>query len=279
MIDVTPFIETAGRKLAPYLYGVESFLAELGSAGKMEPTALRSRRPEEYIRNILTVGILNRLHRSAFLGTKRRVIVLPECLKAYSGQTCGRIDEGNAKSCTQCNVDCLVFETVERYANDYTRVVLEPENLGRFFEDIIAPSDPVGVVGVACVLTLLSGFETTIKYRLPTQGIFLNYAGCDHHWMKPGINTSFSFRRMASILGDGRNDEPDPGHDRGPTYSLEKAPLSPDDFYRCLDEISREFEKHWLPQFIRFFGHDDIFGLSLEIRRIIVPDLISRDSA
>jgi hypothetical protein len=133
---------------------------------------------------------------------------------------------------------------------------------------------------VACVLTLLSGFEKTFKHHLPTQGVFLNYSSCNHHWANPAYNTSFSFRRMASLLnGNGQSREPYELQGRGETYSFERSPFSPDGFYHKLDSLSEIFTMNYLPLFNGEYPNADIFELSNEIRQLLVPDLITRDSA
>ncbi len=281
MINVKPFIELGQQKLAPYLSGISQFVEHPEKHPKYGSPALRRKPPEIYLRNMLAVGVLSKLNRRAFLETKSCIIVLPDCLKNYGGWTCSKDDPGNAPECMQCNPDCLVFKSMERFADNRTGIFLEPENLKKFFEDIIRQNGTVGVVGVACMLTLLSGFKTTLSLKLPTQGVFLNYASCGHHWADPPYNTSYSFRRMARILdkNNNRSCQPDRFSGRGETYSLERSPNSPDDFYRRLDELATVFEKDYLPCFYNNQPDADLYAISLKVLNAIVPDLITRDSA
>ena len=106
-----------------------------------------------------------------------------------------------------------------------------------------------GVVGVACVLTLLSGFEKTLPLKLPTQGVFLSYSSCGHHWADPGYNTSFSLKRLGMILGKEIDSDPEPPSNRGETYSFEKRLMTPDMSYRTLDNLIAMFETLYLPAF------------------------------
>ena len=228
---------------------------------------------------MMAVGVLNRLHREAFQKTTKRVIVLPDCLKNYGEWTCCKADTGIATECTQCNSDCLVFESVEQFADDHTSLVLEPEDLKRYLKDTKKKSGTVGVVGVACALTLLSGFKHTLALQLPTQGIFLNYSSCAHHWAEPAYNTNYSFKRMGYVLGKNSNPDFEGSGNRGETYTLEKSSLSPNDFYKRLDALVERFAADYLPAFNEANPDADLFSLSKEILQTIVPDLITRDSA
>lgn len=81
MIDIKPFLQLGCSELGPYLSGVDSFIDNLGTAGRFEKTSLRSMPVDSYVRNMLAVGVLNRIMRTAFLKTERKIIVLPDCLK------------------------------------------------------------------------------------------------------------------------------------------------------------------------------------------------------
>ncbi len=279
MIDVTPFIQLGNNRLAPYVSGVADFVDRLDTDNGLEKTGLRSRPAETYIRNMLAVGVLSRIMRAAFLDADRRVIVLPECLKKYGEETCCKADLGDGSyTCTQCNSDCIVFESVERFVNDRTMLVLEPDDMNAYFADLRKSHGTVGVVGVACALTMLSGFERTLKHKHPTQGVFLNYASCGHHWAAPGYNTSYSLKRMTWVLNGSGGDVRDDIRARGETYSMEKADLSPDDFYRRLDGLSELFMDDYHPQFRKAFPDLDIYAVCEKIRDALVPDLITRDS-
>ncbi len=278
MIDLKPFIQQGRAELEPYIAGIDDFVARQNESSKPK-SDLRLRLPDAYIRNMLAVGVLSHIMRTAFLETNRRLIVLPACLKSYGDQECCKIEVEGAHTCAQCNPDCIIFDTVEHFVDDSTKLVLEPDDLGDYLGMARKKHGTVGVVGVACVLTMLSGFEQTLKHKLPTQGVFLNYSSCLHHWADPPFNTCYSLRRMAWVLGKDVSGVTDDIRNRGVTYSLERAPLTPDDFYRKLDKLADSFEQDYLPLFRAEFSHADIFEISHAVRCALVPDLITRDSA
>ena len=279
MIDLTPFIERETVEIALYVSGVVGFITRLDTKDGLETSELRAKPPGTYIRNMLAVAVLSRLMREEFVKTRKRVIVLPGCLKQYGDWTCCKADlDGGVYTCTQCHPGCLVYETVERFCNTHTTLVFDPEDMDAYFAGLRKNHGTVGVAGVACALTMLSGFDKTIKYKHPTQGVFLNYSSCDHHWAKPGYNTCYSLRRMAWVLGKNDPTIKDVIRERGETYSMEKGSLSPDDFYRRLDGLADRFESEYLPQFRLAFPAADVFALSQEIRKALVHDLVTRNS-
>ncbi len=203
----------------------------------------------------------------------------PIVSKNYSDWECCKSDLGNESECTQCTPECIVYETMERFGNSQTTIVLEPEDMDAYFGEVRRQFGTVGVVGVACALTMLSGFEKTLKYHHPTQGIFLNYSSCAHHWADPAYNTNYSLRRMASVLNKNEDNHPEEINERGETYSMEKPNLSPGDFYRRLDNLADVFEKDFLPHFLAANPDADLYTMCEKVQGAIVPDLITRDSA
>ncbi len=279
MIDFGPFLEIAASELAPYLAGVDDFARRQADDAWPRRDELRRKSAEAYLRNLLTVGVLNRLNRPAFGSATRRIIVLPACLKDFGDQPCAKIEEGNASTCAECTPDCIVCRTVASFADASTSVVLEPEDLAAFLTEAKDKSGALSVIGVACILTLLSGFQTTMTLKLPTQGIFLNYSSCGHHWAEPPYNTNFSLHRLAQVLGKKAPESAEGSSSRGETYSLERPPASPPRFYQALDSVALRFEQQWLPLFHADMPDADIYDLSLAVLRQIVPDLIGRQSA
>ncbi len=279
MINIEPFIQQGILELGPYVSRIPDFVERLGTSRGLENTSLRSKPVDAYIRNMLAVGVLSRIMRDAFIQTERKIIILPDCLKNYGEWECCKQDLGNESECTQCTPDCIVYETMERFGNSHIAIVLEPDDMEVYFDQARKVYGTVGIVGVACALTMLSGFEKTIKYKHPTQGIFLNYSSCAHHWADPAYNTNFSLKRMAWVLHNNGSSATDKFLGPGETYSLEKPPLTPDDFYRRLDSLADFFEKDYLPLFREASPGGDIYKLCKEAQAMIVPDLITRDSA
>lgn len=279
MLKLTPYLRMGGNLLAPYLEGIDNFVACQTDKSWKEPDPLRRKPAETYLRNALAVGVLNLLQRQAFMAATKRVVVLPACLKDYGDWDCVAADGKTPSECARCHPGCPVYDTLERFADDRTTVLIEPEDLAITLSKIKAKDGPVGVAGVACVLTLLSGFDRTIKLQLPTQGVFLNYSSCAHHWANPPYNTEYSLRQLARVLGKENLDADLPGDGRGVTYSLARPHFSPDDFYQRLDYLAAVFAADYLPFFRQANPDADIYVLSRDTLKTLVPDLITRENA
>ena len=277
MIDLQPFIEQGQKELAVYLLAINQFVEKENNSPGRKKSPLRAKSPDVYLRNMLAVAILNRLHRPLFLQTQRRLIVLPACLKAYHPWKCQSRKEGKASVCAKCHPDCHVFSSMERFADSRTTIVLEPGNLKKYLKATKEQPGTVGIVGVACVLTLLSGFDQTIKQGLPTQGIFLNYSSCKHHWADPPYNTNYSLNRLAGVLG--KPEAAEKPNIKGETYLLGEPFGSPSDFYTRLDNLAEQFEKEYLPQVYATTDSSDLFAISRTVMQILTPDLITRNAA
>ncbi len=297
MIDIGPLITRTSNIMAPYLSGIAHYLDQQACRCHNPEDKLIQKPREAYVRNLLAVAILSHLQRDEFLRCEKRVIILPECLKNYDDTTCCKGElPGGVSECTMCNADCLVFHSMDQFTDDRTAMYLEPDDLLAFLTEYKKRHGRVGVVGVACVLTLLSGFARTIALKLPTQGVFLNYSSCAYHWASPGFNTNYSFERMAQVLGKSAFTQPTFRHVKAPTYCLEDDVNTATDFYDKLDTLCVEFEEYYLPKIKRKVlagtgrsdtpdfpqqpvGDPDLFELSDVVLKAIVPDLITRDEA
>lgn len=279
MLKITPYLRIGGNLLAPYLDGIDNFVACQTDDSWKESDPLRLKPSETYLRNALTVGILNLLHRKAFLAADRRVIVLPACLKDYGDWDCVAAGGKTPWECDRCHPGCTINETIEEFADERTTVLIEPEDLTATLAEIKDKDGTLGVAGVACVLTLLSGFDRTIKLGLPTQGVFLNYSSCAHHWADPPHNTDYSRKRLAWVLGKEERETDAGGGGRGVTYSLERPHFSPDDFYQRLDYLAAVFVADYLPFLRQDDPGADLYAVSRGVLDLLVPDLITRDNA
>lgn len=249
------FIALGQTKLTSYLGRVEEYLSDLSKSDSSDrdDLGLIGSPPEKYIRNMLCLAILNRFYRKEFLKTKKRLIVLPECLKNYGPDICCKIERKNHSECTNCLADCQVNLVDEGFADNQTEMILEPEDADLMAAELRRKRGTVGIVGVACILTLVSGFKSTLRYKHPTQGLFLNYSSCGHHWVKKKpYNTRFSFARLALIMNTDKPINTEQSYDppvAGETYSLETQPGSTERLYAILDELAERFCREILPAY------------------------------
>lgn len=131
----------------------------------------------EYHLNWVGAEIINRSFRNAFLATERKAVFVPGCMRARPEDTCEakRVTEGLI--CTACTPECRTnqvraigekhgFEVFTLpYASDLPLWVTK------------AGMQTKGVVGVACLITLVgSGWELK-RYGVPTQCVLWSCVG------------------------------------------------------------------------------------------------------
>jgi hypothetical protein len=56
------------------------------------------------------------------------------------------------------------------------------------------------LIGVACVLNLITGGYEMKRLNISSQCVFLDYCGCKKHWDKDGIATSLNVNQLKNIV-------------------------------------------------------------------------------
>ncbi len=264
-MELSDFIRNGTLQLAPYVTGVDLFLSNLTdeSDRDADDLELRASKPGQYIRNMLTLAVLNRLYRPEFLKAKHRLVVLPECTKNYSPDMCCKLERKNHSECTQCQPDCLVCKVEEMVYGNRIDLILEPDDIEKTAATYRKKKGTVGIVGVACVLTLISGFKATLKEKHPTQGLFLDYSSCQKHWSEIPYNTRFSLKQLGTILQIDAPEQTLEPSISGVTYTLETGPGSVSQMYDILDDLAILFEHNLADRYIA--ASTDIYEAGLAI--------------
>jgi hypothetical protein len=60
--------------------------------------------------------------------------------------------------------------------------------------------EDVGVIGIACVLNLVSGGLMLKEAGIAAQCVLLDYCGCKKHWHQEGLPTEINEKYMKKIL-------------------------------------------------------------------------------
>jgi hypothetical protein len=56
------------------------------------------------------------------------------------------------------------------------------------------------LIGVACVLNLISGGYEMKRLGISSQCVFLDYCGCKKHWDKEGFATSLNVNQLTKVV-------------------------------------------------------------------------------
>ncbi|MDQ2086107.1 DUF116 domain-containing protein [Herbivorax sp. ANBcel31] len=203
-IAFASWFETRSKEaLGKYTYNVEKFLK--GSHGKHywhEDVIFCGRGRVEYHLNMVGAEMMNRAFNKEFLNTRYKVLVLPACmcLNLKSGCKTKKTDKGYF--CTGCSSRCSV-NYLTKMGNQYgfkVLVIPHQSSLSNHNKRDIFLKEDTGVIGVACVLNLISGGWMLRERGVFPQCVLLNYCGCKKHWHKKGVPTNIDNNQLKKIL-------------------------------------------------------------------------------
>lgn len=189
--------------LGHYTSNVERYLNELRPERYWhEDVIFCGRRRVEYHLNMVGAEIMNRAYREAFLKTGKKVVVLPACMRLLSESTCKADSGQDSFRCMRCVDNCHVNNLTKLGMEHGFDVVVIPHessiSAGRDNNSFL--DKDAGVIGVACVLNLISGGWMLKDMDIPTQCVLLDYCGCHNHWSKEGFPTSINVEQIKKIL-------------------------------------------------------------------------------
>ena len=147
----------------------------------------------EHMIEILIAGTLWKNYSATALKTKSIFFPIISLCKAQS--------DGKELVCASCSDLCnigMVSTAMKKYS---VKVYLIPHSsdFSRFLVKWKMNSD-TGLVGVACVLNLLTGGYEMKRLGITSQCVFLNYCGCKKHWSKEGILTGININRLIELV-------------------------------------------------------------------------------
>lgn len=197
------FEERSLTVLGRYTPNVERFLRETHPRYRWrEDFIFCGRRRVEYHLNMLGTEILNRAFRESFLRTKQRFVLVPPCM-AHPDDHCQARQTSFGARCAACSPGCRVNQLTKLGEKYGFQVFMLPDQLKVFSGKKPDPEnrDEMGIVGVSCALTNVSGGWDTRAMGIPAQGVLLDYCGCPWHWHKQGIPTDTNFAQIMRALG------------------------------------------------------------------------------
>lgn len=183
------FFEIARKNLDFYTQGVTPFLEKTKKNYKHRDDFIFCSRPEdEYIFNMIAANILNRAQREEFENATRKVVLLPDCMTTGQSGVCQPSQSGETGlQCGGCKVKCQIDNVQGELEMHGMEVLItsHENNLSRLLSGY-AGLPGTSILGVTCVLKVLSDGYKIRSLGIPSQMLFLDYCSCKKHW--PGIN-------------------------------------------------------------------------------------------
>ncbi len=194
--------------LGKYTSNVERYLNEIRTGRYWhEDVIFCGRRRSEYHMNMVGAEIMNRAYRKAFIKTKRKLIMLPACMRLLSADKCKARKSESTLQCIGCTEQCSVNTLTKLGTKEGFMISMFPHesSISSTKTDKGLLSCETGVVGIACVLNLISGGWMLNDMGIPAQCVLLDYCGCKNHWSREGIPTEINFNRLKKILNISSN--------------------------------------------------------------------------
>ena len=107
---------------------------------------------------------------------------------------CQAQEQADGYVCASCSDDCQVNRLTKQYQR--VRIVYHGSEMEK---KKVETNEKIGVVGVACILNLISGGWKAKRLGYVPQCVILNECGCNIHWDKSGRVTSLDEEFMKCI--------------------------------------------------------------------------------
>ncbi|MGC3999199.1 MAG: DUF116 domain-containing protein [Anaeromyxobacter sp.] len=194
------FEEAAAAALGATTAGVEPFRRGRLPLVAAEDQVQCGRTRAEYHLSMVAAALLNRAWRAGFVTARRRVVLAPSCLRLLPEGRCQAVRVGPRLVCQECTPACALAE-VAAVAEAAGAELITVEH-GSDLDPVLArlPRDGgTGVVGLACVPSLLSGGFKVRAAGLAPQCVLLEASGCGR-WLAGPQPTSLDLGALARVL-------------------------------------------------------------------------------
>jgi hypothetical protein len=186
-----------------YTPNVEEFLVKTHPAYRWrEDVIFCGRQRVEYHLNMVGTEIMNRAFRDQFLKTERKVVFLPPCMRAKPDGECKAQPTPSGERCGACTPGCRIHQVTKLGEKHGFDVFIIPDELSVVSDNKMKTqrNNQLGLVGISCPLTNMTGGWETRRMGIPAQGVLLDYCGCPWHWHKDGIPTDININQLLQVL-------------------------------------------------------------------------------
>jgi hypothetical protein len=192
-------LAVAGEEVGCAFARVPVFAERARGEGARRDEYYRRTTRERYLAELFACVVMNRQFWPEFASRRDTVLILPDCLRRR-GDECERKGSRAGTRCTACDETCAVGRMTVAAAKRGAGAFFAIRDHGRQFRRLQRDRfKDLSVIGVACIWMLASGMREAEGAGVPSQGVLLNYCGCDHWADKPHI-TDTVVERVVGIL-------------------------------------------------------------------------------
>jgi len=185
-------------RLKDYMTGIEDHLESIPFYKRFTDRGLFTNR-EQYYLYMIEFELVNRLHIRQFLDADIRIALLPYCLKE-SQDECRAETDAIDYQCRGCLKNCYINQ-VNRLLKKHNIVPYIWRNikLSDLFRKLSQEHGSVGILGIACLVELVSGMHRCMKAHIPVVGIPLNANRCPR-WMNSLHETTVDVSALERLI-------------------------------------------------------------------------------
>jgi uncharacterized protein len=193
------FLELAEAEVGRAFARVPAFVARARSEAGRDDEYYRRTTRERYLVELLACVVMCRQHWPEFVRRRDTVLILPDCLRRQ-GSACKRKRTRYGTRCTACDRECAVCRmTVAAARHGAAAYFSDMEHEKQFRALMRGPYRELSVLGVACIWMLASGMRAAEGASVPSQGVLLNFCGCEH-WCDEPMVTDAVVEQVEAIL-------------------------------------------------------------------------------
>ncbi len=191
------FLQNSSKYLGTYTLGFEEyFKINEGSHNLKEDIIFFNSPKELYYLNMLGANLMNRIFRPDFQSRKRKALLLPSCMK-ISKNNCKAETTKLGPTCKLCNKNCNVYKIAKEFPHELYLIEHNSDSLkGATKKDL----EELGIIGVTCVLNLISGGYQASKIGTPPQCVLLNRVSCSKHWLGEDVPSTIDVQELMNKI-------------------------------------------------------------------------------
>ncbi|MCE7697535.1 MAG: DUF116 domain-containing protein [Methanobacterium paludis] len=194
------FEYASSEVLGRYTCNLEEFVDEnLEKHLWNEDIILFTRKRSEYHMNMFGAEVMSRNFKESFKSRPRKALLLPGCMRYLAESKCLASKTNLGMKCADCNPNCKVNSLSKLGERNGFEVYVVSHESSALSQSTQKDRDELGIVGVACVMNLISGGWKSESLGIPAQCVLLDSCGCEH-WVDSSETTGINEDKLVKLL-------------------------------------------------------------------------------
>lgn len=194
------FEDVSTDALGKYTHNLEVFIdTNRNKHLWKEDIMLFTRKRSEYHLNMFGAEVMSREFRESFKSRPRKALLLPGCMRSLTDSECVASDTNLGMKCVGCNPGCRVNSLTKHGEMKEFEVYVVSHESSALSWSTEKDREDLGIIGVACIMNLISGGWKSESLGIPAQCVLLENCGC-LHWMDPDEPTDINEDHLMNLL-------------------------------------------------------------------------------